>query len=142
MKTIFLVEDNQSESMLMEMMISEALVDCKIIRLDTGKKCLEEFKLHKPDLVILDYGLPDMKGLEVLEEIKNIAPKTPVIMLSAQDDVNIVRDLLKEGAEDYIPKGEKHFVQLYKAILKALNSKGKLFKKYQLGKFELIVKKS
>jgi DNA-binding NtrC family response regulator len=57
-----------------------------------------------PDVVILDLDLPDMPGLQVLERIKKIYPKLPVIMLTATEDVPIVVQAMNSGAFDYLTK--------------------------------------
>lgn len=71
---------------------------------ETGKDCLDHLS-SKPDVITLDYTLPDMNGAEVLREIKKIAPETHVIVISGQEDINTAVTLLKEGAYDYIAKG-------------------------------------
>lgn len=71
----------------------------------SGKECLAS--LHeKPDVVTLDYRLPDTTGLEVLKEIKNADPDIQVILISEQSDIETVVDLLKFGAYDYIVKSK------------------------------------
>jgi two-component system, NtrC family, response regulator AtoC len=70
-----------------------------------GKSCLD--KLHEqPDVVTLDYRLPDMKGLEVLKQIKETNEDIQVILISEQEDIEVVVDLLKHGAYDYIVKSK------------------------------------
>ena len=66
----------------------------------------EIFKLlkTKPDLITLDYNLPDMKGDETLKIIKNESKDTAVIIVSAQEDVDIAVTMMNNGAFDYIVK--------------------------------------
>lgn len=64
---------------------------------------LFEFRIHCPDLVLLDLGLPDLDGLEVIEEIRTKSA-TPVIVLSARYDENDKVKALDAGANDYITK--------------------------------------
>lgn len=71
----------------------------------TGEDCLN--KLYtKPNIIFLDYSLPDISGIEVLRKIKNSNPEIPVVMVSGQEDVSTAVELLKEGAYDYIVKDE------------------------------------
>ena len=56
------------------------------------------------DVVTLDYRLPDMDGIEVLQKIKNLNPDTEVIVISEQDNISTAVELLKQGAYDYIVK--------------------------------------
>jgi DNA-binding response OmpR family regulator len=66
---------------------------------DTG---LKVFRRESPDLVLLDLRLPTIDGLEVLSELKKVAPATPVIIVSGQGTVDDATDALKKGAWDYI----------------------------------------
>lgn len=73
--------------------------------------------LHKnPNLVFLDYSLPDKSGIEVLREIKNIKPGLPVVMVSGQEDIKIAINLLKEGAYDYIVKDQYANEMMWKSV--------------------------
>jgi two-component system response regulator AtoC len=65
-------------------------------------KCLNE----APDVITLDYRLPDTTGLELLKKIKQENPETEVILISEQGDIDTVVNLLKLGAYDYITKSE------------------------------------
>lgn len=70
-----------------------------------GKSCLKA--LHKqPDIITLDYSLPDMIGDEVLNAIKQTNPKIQVVIVSGQEDISTAVDLLKLGAYDYIAKND------------------------------------
>ncbi len=68
-----------------------------------GKEGLEKIKSYHPNLVILDLGLPDMTGQEVLKELRTWT-MVPVIVLTAADDENTKVKLLDSGADDYLTK--------------------------------------
>ena len=68
------------------------------------------------DIVIMDYGLPDMTGDELLTKLRNERSKSDVIVVSAQEDVGTAIDLLKNGAFDYIVKDEDTKDRLWNAI--------------------------
>jgi two-component system response regulator AtoC len=68
-----------------------------------GKETLDSLA-DNPDLVLLDIMLPDINGNDVLRKIKSINPHLPVIMLSAQGNIEVALDSLKLGAYDYFPK--------------------------------------
>lgn len=65
---------------------------------------LEIAKRVHPDIVLLDIRLPDMDGIDLLKEIKNIYPETPVVMCSGFGDVEAAVQTVKQGATDYISK--------------------------------------
>jgi DNA-binding NtrC family response regulator len=70
-----------------------------------GKSCINA--LHKlPNIITLDYSLPDMSGDEVLKAIRQTDPNIHVIIVSGQEDISTAVDLLKLGAYDYIAKND------------------------------------
>ena len=78
-----------------------------VISADTGNRGLELVESESPDVVILDIGLPDMDGYQVLHEIRRFS-EVPVIMLTVRgEDTNIARGL-ELGADDYITKPFSH----------------------------------
>ncbi|OQX95183.1 hypothetical protein B6I21_06745 [candidate division KSB1 bacterium 4572_119] len=70
----------------------------------TAKDALEEIYNNNPDLVILDYKLPDKNGLEVLKELKEKVPHVLVIILTAYGNVLLAVGAMKYGAYDFIEK--------------------------------------
>jgi DNA-binding NtrC family response regulator len=72
---------------------------------ENGKSCIDA--LHQmPNIITLDYSLPDMSGDEVLKAIKQADDNIQVIIISGQEDISTAVDLLKLGAYDYIAKNE------------------------------------
>jgi DNA-binding response OmpR family regulator len=74
--------------------------------LESGEEALEILESERFDLVLLDYMMPGLSGLETLQKLKDSARlrTIPVIMLSASDDVGTMVDCILHGAEDYIFK--------------------------------------
>lgn len=70
----------------------------------TGEEATERVHSTEYDLVILDLGLPDMDGLQVLQKIKNRKSQSPVLILSARDSVDDRVKGLETGADDYLVK--------------------------------------
>ncbi len=99
---IFVVEDDEWYNRLLVHNLS-LIPDYDIHSFGTGKDCLSHLN-EDPQVITLDYRLPDMKGLEVLKHIKEVNPDIQVILISEQDDIEVVVDLLKHGAYDYIVK--------------------------------------
>ncbi len=99
---IFVVEDDEWYGRLLVHTLS-LNPDYEIQLFSTGKDCLEN--IHQaPDVVTLDYRLPDMKGLDVLKQIKEINDEIQIILISEQDDIEVVVKILQNGAYDYIVK--------------------------------------
>ncbi len=102
MARIFIVED---EPMYMKTIkyIVELNPDNEVFCYTSGKEMINN--LHRrPDVITLDYYLPDLSGSEILKHIKSFDPDIYVIMLSGQTDVGTAVKLLKNGAYDYITK--------------------------------------
>jgi len=119
--TISLVDDDP----LFIMQMKDYLTSMKITDIRTyasGEEFLNAFKETEMNLVVcdFDFGSADRKnGLEVLEEIKKRNPQTPVIMLSAQDNIAVALQTLKKGAVDYFIKGTQNaFTSVLTSILK------------------------
>jgi DNA-binding NtrC family response regulator len=101
---IFVVEDDEWYNRLLVHNLSMN-PDYEIESFTTGKDCLNN--LHKnPEVVTLDYRLPDMKGLEILKRIKSENEEIQVILISEQDEIEVVVELLKYGAYDYLVKSK------------------------------------
>ncbi len=101
---IFVVEDDEWYRRLLVHNLS-LNPDYEIESFSNGKDCLGNLN-KKPDVVTLDYRLPDMQGLEVLKAIKAENEEIQVILISEQDEINVVVELLKFGAYDYIVKSK------------------------------------
>ena len=101
-RLILVVEDERTISNF----ICRALTanDYKAMSATTGKEALSLFFSHRPDLVLLDLGLPDMDGLDVLKELSGLPQEVPVIIISARDRESEKVKALDMGADDYVVK--------------------------------------
>ena len=70
----------------------------------SGEEAIGIFRVHDPNLVLLDLAMPGMNGIATLERIKQIKPDVSVIMLSAQNHPEAIFKASKLGADDYISK--------------------------------------
>ncbi len=70
---------------------------------ETGRLGLQEAAFHRPDVVLLDLGLPDMDGLEVLKNLREWSA-VPVLILSVRDQEEVKVSGLENGADDYVTK--------------------------------------
>lgn len=86
----------------------------------TGELCLKNIS-HNPDIIILDHYLDSveknaMTGIEILDRIKAFNSNIPVVMLSAQDKIEVAVEYMHHGAYDYVVKSETAFMRLQKII--------------------------
>ncbi|MCX6334407.1 MAG: response regulator [Bacteroidia bacterium] len=105
-KLIFIVDDDPFINMLVVKRFTTE--GYKLEAFESGEKCLKSLN-KDPDLIILDYlFVPKeqtlMNGMEVFDKIKTIKPGIPVIMLSGQENGEIVLELARKGIVDYIIK--------------------------------------
>lgn len=119
---VFVVEDNDWYNQLLVHNLT-LNPDYQVHSFQKGKDCLNHLD-KRPDVVTLDYRLPDMTGIEVLRRIKNVNPEIEVIMISEQADINVVVDLLKEGAYDYIVKSNDIRERLLNTVQNIRNKLG------------------
>lgn len=70
----------------------------------SGEDALAETAENPPDLMLLDVGLPGKDGIEVLREVRVLAPETVVLMITGHDDVGTAVSAMRRGAQDYIVK--------------------------------------
>lgn len=77
--------------------------DYRVVQAETGKEGIVLAANHNPDLILLDIGLPDKNGHEVLKELREWYTK-PIIMLSVQDNEADIVSALDNGATDYLTK--------------------------------------
>ena len=99
---IFVVEDDPMYQRMVKYIV-ELNPDHEVYLFSTGQECLQQLSLQ-PDIISLDYSLPDMTGEEVLTKIKQFNAQIGVIVLSGQQDISTAVQLLKKGAYDYITK--------------------------------------
>lgn len=101
-RTILIVEDEKAISNF----ISRALTanEYSPVTAATAKDAVSSFFTHHPDLVLLDLGLPDQDGMDLLVEFKELTPNAPIIVVSARDRESEKVRALDLGADDYITK--------------------------------------
>lgn len=114
---IFIIEDDIWYSELLQYQLG-LNPDYEIFRFTTGKEALDALHL-KPNLVTLDFSLPDYDGETILKKIKEVNSHIDIIIISGQEDVGTAVHLLKLGAYDYIIKDEETNERLWNSVLNA-----------------------
>lgn len=102
-KLVFIVEDNEMYSTMLDYTLSNDSI-VKFICFKTGEECLENLKLN-PMMIILDYWLPGINGLETFKKIRKNNSTVPVVVLTQDHDLDIATALLNNGVNDYFNKG-------------------------------------
>ena len=76
----------------------------EVVVAEGGREALKMLDASPPDVVLLDVAMPDMDGMETLKRIVATHPAMPVIMVTANADIEITSKVLQLGAADYVPK--------------------------------------
>lgn len=105
-KVIFFVDDDKMILNLLEYTFNKNEFDIQTFK--SGEECLSEIKIKNPDVVVLDYNFETTKsnltGMDVLVKIREMGKEMPVIMLSSQEDTDLIPELINKGATKYIRK--------------------------------------
>ena len=102
MKKILIVEDDVDVSMLLKRFLTKN--NYEVLTAHSGNKGLSMFEEENPDVVLCDFRLGDLDGMEVLSRIKEKNYTVPVIIITGYSDIKIAVKVIKQGAFDYITK--------------------------------------
>jgi two-component system, NarL family, response regulator NreC len=101
---ILLVDDHQVVRSGLRMLLSNES-DVEIVgEAGTAREALEAVKLLKPDVILMDIGLPDMSGIDATRAIKRTNPEVAVVALTIHEDEEYFFKMLEAGAGGYVPK--------------------------------------
>lgn len=101
---LFLVDDHQVVRTGLRMLLSSE-EDVQIVgEAGTAREALEGVGKVKPDVVLMDIGLPDMSGIEATQKIKSLYPGVAVVALTIHEDEEYFFRMLDAGASGYVPK--------------------------------------
>ncbi|MBX2906617.1 MAG: response regulator [Taibaiella sp.] len=93
---------------------------------ESGEQCLNNIHIM-PEIVLLDFDAPPRNGLEVLKEIKQMYPQIHLLMISSQQDINVVIEAIRFGVSGYIMKDDHQLEMMSYATEKILNENKFLF---------------
>ncbi|MFG3613330.1 response regulator [Rummeliibacillus stabekisii] len=100
-KRILVVEDDKAIGNLIKMTLATQHYEYDIVH--DGQSALQETLLKRPDVIILDLGLPDIDGVNLIQKIRSWS-LTPIIVVSARDEEYDKINALDSGADDYVTK--------------------------------------
>ena len=104
--SIWVIDDDQS----MRWVLTKTLTNngYRVTAFESGSVALASFKRaepgERPDLIITDVRMPGINGFELLKQIKNFSPNTPIIVMTAYTDLDTTVQAFHEGAFEYLPK--------------------------------------
>src|SRR6266536_4229320 len=143
-QTIRLVDDEPLNLDLLEQELTE--LGYAIEKADSGRTALDKLAAVSPDLVLLDYQMPGMNGVQVLTEIKKRQAGLPVIMITAYGTIERAVEAIKSGADDFVTKpfDPDHLALVVKKALEQarLKSEVELLARELAGRYRLVAGKS
>jgi DNA-binding response OmpR family regulator len=138
MKTVLVVDDEPRIVQLARDYLEHA--GFAVLVAATGRSALQAVRTRKPDLVVLDLGLPELDGLDVTRAIREES-SLPIVMLTARDDELDKLLGLELGADDYITKpfSPRELVARVKAVLRRSDRAAEPTDKIEVGDLEIDV---
>jgi len=135
---IFVVDDDSCILESVSVYLKKAELNCTCF--SNADDCLEQLRQQSCDLLITDVEMPDKNGIELLVEVKQIAPWVSVLIMTAYGDVPLAVEAVKKGAVDFIEKPFEwdDFLLLVRSIVEQ-NDMGNLLKGKPLTKTEKVV---
>jgi signal transduction histidine kinase len=118
---VLLVEDNAGDARLLrEMFSTEKPGSFELTHLLRMREAMIHLGKGGVDVVLLDMGLPDAHGLDTVRQARAVAPSVPLIVLTGLDDEALAAEAMKEGAQDYLIKGQIENRALPRALRHAI----------------------
>jgi len=102
-----LVEDNRSDAQIVEAIVSSSNISQpKLHHVERFDEALSMIEANTYDVILLDLHLPDGQGLPLIRQLKKIAPKMPVVVLTGLQDKSVEAAAFSEGIDDYVVKSD------------------------------------
>lgn len=102
MTKVLVIDDDRDMCLLLKKFLEKN--NYEVIDFTSGKKALAWYDENAPDVVLCDFRLEDMSGLEVLKKMKSTNPALPFLIITGYSDVKSAVDIMRHGAYDYITK--------------------------------------
>jgi len=103
---ILLIEDNPGDARLVELALRDDALDGTVHTIERLEDSVSILDAGEADLILLDLGLPDSQGLEGFHRLRAQAPDIPIIILTGEGDLKTAHEAVRQGAQDYLIKGQ------------------------------------
>ena len=106
MKTVLVVDDSRIMRNIVKNTFTEQKIPCLFLEAENGKKAYQLLETNKVDLILLDWNMPEMNGMEFLKKVRSMPnyENLPIIMVTSESAKYNVVEALQCGATDYIVK--------------------------------------
>ena len=123
-KSVLLIEDNPGDARLIREMFNEqGSGNVGLTHVECMKDAEKHLADHPVDMILLDLGLPDTRGVEAVLRTHAAAPRVPLVVLSGMDDESMALQAMKKGAQDFLIKGQIEPRELMRALRYAVERK-------------------
>lgn len=119
-QNVLICEDHQLVQLGLEVSLKKLLKNLKVFRVaGTGAEAVRLVKECRPDLVILDIGLPDMSGIELIQKLRLIWLEIPILVITSCDSPSILLQAKKLGVRGIMQKGAsaEHLAAAFEALI-------------------------
>lgn len=123
MSVVLIVEDELLELEFLQSIVAEELLPTdKVVTCESGIQAVKMAKQYRPDIILMDILIPEMDGLQALQEIKKFLPQACVIILSACSDFSYAQTAIRLRVQEYLLKPIKPsvFKEVFRALLAAM----------------------
>lgn len=100
-KKMLIVDDNENLREALKLVFED---DYELLFAKNGEEAIQLFGLNKPDVVLMDFHMPGLSGVQAMQVLKEQSAGSQMIIMSAYDDKARVSSAFKNGAFDYVPK--------------------------------------
>jgi diguanylate cyclase (GGDEF)-like protein/PAS domain S-box-containing protein len=123
-KMLLVVEDNPGDARLLQEMLNQHPGDrTELSHVTSMREAEAHLATHAVDIILLDLGLPDATGLEVIRRAQAAAPRVPLVVLTGVDDESLAIQSLQQGVQDYLIKGQIETRGLLRSLRYAVERK-------------------
>lgn len=105
---IILVDDHHIVLDGLESLLQQEPEFHVLASLHSGEEVLETLKSQQPHILLTDFSLPGISGVDFVRQVKRLYPQVKIIVLSMHDEAHIIKSVLKEGVEGYLLKNIQH----------------------------------
>ena len=118
---VLVVEDNRRHAELITEELQDGGIALEVSWAETGASALSQLAAQSVHLIVLDYRLPDMDGIELMKTLRTRGIDTPIIFVTTADSVQLAVEAMKLGAEDFVQKQEGYLALLPLIVREALD---------------------
>lgn len=128
---VIIADDEALEREVYKVILARNFTSVSVVaEAETGRQAIEQFDIHKPDIILMDVKMPGINGINAIEEIRKRRGKSKIIVISAYNFFDYAKEALKYGIEDYIlkPVAKDEFIKVVGAAIQKIEHENMLNK--------------